>query len=96
MYIDQNVLLGLFHHKIVKIPYDDEDLFKMISPRNILIYSPKNNRFADSEAMDNCVDKIQQESKNWAYSTYKNPMDYCEFQKEQQDVFVEWLNDRIK
>ena len=88
--------LGLYHDTETEIAYDYEDLIKMISPRNILIYSPKNDRFADTETINNCVEKIQLESQNKDYLEYKNPDDFSRFQKDQEDVVMEWLRNKIK
>lgn len=88
--------LGLYHDTETEIAYDYEDLIKMTSPRNILIYSPKNDRFADTETINNCVEKIQLESQNKDYLEYKNPDDFSRFQKDQEDVVMEWLRNKIK
>lgn len=83
--------LGLYHNREAKIPYDYDDLFQMIAPRNVLVYAPLRDRFSDAGDIKNCIEKSQ---KAWKYEDnleFRNPDDICRFQKEQQDIVVEWL-----
>ena len=41
--------LGLYKKKQSRIPYDYEDLIKMIAPRKVLIYAPLRDRFSDAK-----------------------------------------------
>jgi len=84
--------LGLYHNNEAKIPYDYEDVIQMISPRDVLIYAPINDRFADSNDISICIDKAQKAWKDKSKFEFRNPEDICRFQKDQQDVVVEWLN----
>lgn len=88
--------LGLFHKKESKIPYDYDDLIQMIAPRNVLVYAPLRDRFSDADDINNCVDKAQKAWQDTSHFEFKNPDDICRFQKDQQDVVIEWLNSMIK
>jgi len=84
--------LGLYHKKESKIPYDYEDVLQMIAPRNVLVYAPLRDRFTNADDIVDCVEKAQTawaDNKNFEF---KNPDDICRFQKEQQDVVLEWLS----
>lgn len=83
--------LGLYHNKEGEIPYDYDDVIQMIAPRNVLIYSPTKDRFADSGDIKNCVEKAQISWKSEGGFEFQNPVDICRFQKDQQDVVVGWL-----
>lgn len=83
--------LGLYHGKEATIPYDYDDLIAMIAPRKCLVYSPRRDRFADS---DDIRTRMEVAGKAWLGKdglTFMSPDDICRFQKAQQDVVVEWL-----
>jgi pimeloyl-ACP methyl ester carboxylesterase len=84
--------LGLYHNREGEIPYDYDDVIQMIAPRNVLIYSPIKDRFTDSGDIKTCVEKAQKSWKDTDSFEFKNPADICRFQKDQQDIVVEWLN----
>ncbi len=84
--------LGLYHKKEAKIPYDYDDVIKMIAPRNCLVYAPLRDRFSDVDDINNCIDKAQKAWKNRCNFEFITPDDICRFQKEQQDVIFEWLS----
>jgi pimeloyl-ACP methyl ester carboxylesterase len=84
--------LGLYHKKESKIPYDYDDVIQMIAPRNLLIYAPLHDRFTDANDIRNCIEKAQTASTNKEYIEFKAPDDICRFQKDQQDIMIEWLN----
>ncbi len=84
--------LGLYNNKEAKIPYDYDDLIQMIVPRNVLIYAPLSDRFSDADDINNCVKKAQKAWQDTSHFEFKNPDDICRFQKDQQDVVVEWLS----
>jgi hypothetical protein len=84
--------LGLFHEREDAIPYDYDDVIKMIAPRKVLIYAPLKYRFSDAEDIKNCIIKVQVAWTGKNNIQFKNPDDICRFQKEQQDVVVEWLD----
>ncbi len=90
----QHVLpkLGLYHKKESKIPYDYDDVLQMIAPRNVLIYAPLSDRFSDAYDISNCMVKAQTAWTNKDNFEFKAPDDICRFQKDQQDVVLEWLS----
>lgn len=88
--------LGLFNGKESKIPYDYDDVLKLIDSRNCLVYAPLNDRFADSEDVKNCVEKAQKAWGNPSLLVFKNPDDICRFQTEQQNVLIDWLDQIVK
>ena len=85
--------LGLFNGEENKIPYDYDDVIKLIAPRNCLIYAPLCDRFADPEDIRKYVGKAKTAWNNPGAFVFRNPIDICRFQKDQQDVVVDWLND---
>ena len=84
--------LGLYQNKESKIPYDYEDVIQLIAPRHVLIYAPLHDRFMDAKAVKNCVDKAKRAWPDRKDIVFKAPDDICRFQKDQQDVVLEWLN----
>ena len=88
--------LGLFNGKENKIPYDYDDVLKMIAPRKCLIYAPLHDRFTDSEDIRKCVANAETAWNGSSAFVFKNPDDFCRFQKDQQDVVLEWLNNVVK
>jgi hypothetical protein len=85
--------LGLFNGEENKIPYDYDDVIKLIAPRNCLIYAPLNDRFTDPGDIRKCVGKAKTAWNNPGAYVFRNPVDICRFQKDQQDVVADWLND---
>jgi hypothetical protein len=64
----------------------------MIAPRNCLIYSPERDRFADIYDIKNCLSKAKTA---WIESdelVFNSPDDICRFQKDQQNVVINWLD----
>ncbi|MDB4583367.1 alpha/beta hydrolase [Draconibacterium sp.] len=84
--------LGLYHQNESKIPYDYDDVIKMIAPRKCLIYSPEHDRFADIDDIEKCITQAQTAWTDKDGLVFKNPDDICRFQRDQQDVVVRWLN----
>jgi pimeloyl-ACP methyl ester carboxylesterase len=84
--------LGLYHKREAKIPYDYDDVVKMIAPRNVLIYAPLRDRFSDADDIKSCMDKARSAWTNKNNIQFKSPDDICRLQKEQQDVVIEWLS----
>lgn len=83
--------LGLFHEREATLPYDYDDVIKMIAPRKVLIYAPLKDRFSDAADIKNCLKKVQTTRKGKNNIQFKHPDDICRFQKDQQDVVVDWL-----
>jgi pimeloyl-ACP methyl ester carboxylesterase len=84
--------LGLYHKKESKIPYDYEDVIHMIAPRNVLVYAPRRDRFTDADDIQKCIVKAKTAWGNANNLEFKNPDDICRFQKDQQDVVLDWLS----
>lgn len=88
--------LGLYTNKEAKIPYDYDDVIQLIAPRNVLIYAPLRDRFTDPDDVRISVEKAKNAWQNTNSLEFKNPDDVHRFQKDQQDVVVEWLNNLTK
>ncbi len=83
--------LGLYHNRESEIPYDYDDVIGLISPRNVLIYSPLRDRFTDINDINNCIKKSR---KSWGENNgfqFLSPDDICRFQKDQHEIFIKWL-----
>lgn len=87
--------LGLYQGRESHIPYDYSDLLELIAPRSVLIYAPLRDRFADAEDIRNAVEEAQIAWPNPRGMQASFPDDVCRFQKDQQDMLVEWLNQVI-
>lgn len=86
--------LGLFHDREKHLPYDYDDILKLIAPREALIYAPQRDRFAN---IDDVELSVKSASNAWSKSgglVFKSPDDICRFQKDQQNVFLKWLEGR--
>jgi pimeloyl-ACP methyl ester carboxylesterase len=84
--------LGLFEGEERKIPYDYDDVLKLVAPRKCLVYAPLNDRFANSEDIKQCVKRAKTAWSNSSAFVFKCPDDICRFQKDQQNVVLEWLD----
>lgn len=84
--------LGLYDQKEHRLPYDYDDVLKMIAPRPCLIYAPSRDRFADSEDVMQAVDSVRPAWENPNRLMFMQPDDICRFQRDQQYVFITWLN----
>jgi pimeloyl-ACP methyl ester carboxylesterase len=83
--------LGLYHGKESTLPYDYDDVLALISPRKCLIYAPTRDRFTDSIDVKASVTKAKASWQDEEGLTFMSPDDICRFQRDQQDVVVEWL-----
>jgi hypothetical protein len=88
--------LGLYHQKESEIPFDYDDVIQMIAPRNCLVYAPLHDRFTDAKDIRECIGKAQKAWSNKGTLQCLNPDDICRFQKDQQDILIEWLNFTMK
>ena len=88
--------LGLYHQSKSKIPYDYDDVLRMIAPRKCMIYSPERDRFADIGDIKNCIAKAKTAWTEKDSFVFKSPDDICRFQRDQQDVVVQWLDEISK
>jgi pimeloyl-ACP methyl ester carboxylesterase len=88
-------MLGLFEGRESQIPYDVDDVISLVAPRPCLIYSPVQDRFADSDDVKKCV---EQASKAYERAGSRNnlhfltPNDISRFQREQQEQYLRWLS----
>lgn len=83
--------LGLYHQKESTLPYDYDDVLRLIAPRKCLIYSPARDRFSDSEDVKACIMKAKASWQDKNGFTFMSPDDICRFQRDQQDALVRWL-----
>ena len=88
--------LGLFNGTESKIPYDYDDVIKMIAPRKCLIYAPLHDRFANAADVAKCIDNAKQAGNNSSSIVFEAPDDICRFQTDQQDALIDWLDQVVK
>ncbi len=87
--------LGLFEGHENEIPYDFDDVLRLIAPRPCLVYSPKRDRDADFDEVAACVDRAR---KAWTSVDKADALtqltsdDINRFQRPQQDATLEWLD----
>jgi pimeloyl-ACP methyl ester carboxylesterase len=84
--------LGLYHQKESTIPYDYDDVIRMIAPRKCLIYSPERDRFSDIGDIRKCIARAETAWRDTVGFVFRSPDDICRFQRDQQDVVVRWLD----
>ena len=63
----------------------------MIAPRKCLIYAPGRDRFSDTEDIKRCISKVKKAWNGNDGLLFMSPDDVCRFQRDQQDVVVDWL-----
>jgi len=88
-------LLGLFHGREQEIPYDFDDVLKLIAPRPCLIVSPKNDREADFNDVVQHANKARKawETKGQSEAlAHLMPDDTNRFQSDQHAMFLQWYN----
>ena len=86
--------LGLFEGRENEIPYDFDDVLRLIAPRPCLIHSPKRDRDADFAEVAACVKHARTAWESMGCSktlTHLAPDDINRFQQVQQEVFLDWL-----
>jgi len=84
--------LGLYHQKESQIPYDYDDIIRMIAPRKCLIYSPARDRFSDIGDVRKCIMRSETAWRDTDAFVFESPDDICRFQLDQQDILVQWLD----
>ena len=90
--------LGLFQGRESQLPYDFDDLLRLVAPRPCLVVSPQHDRDANPADVTRCIDAVRSAwsdrgaAQNLAHQT---PDDYSRFQAAQHEAFWEWLQDRI-
>ncbi|SEJ51733.1 Serine aminopeptidase, S33 [Cyclobacterium xiamenense] len=88
--------LGLYQGRESEIPYDYPDLIRLIAPRKLLVYAPLRDRFADAEDIRQGIKEAQTAWTGQGGLTFLAPEDVCRFQKDQQEVLVEWLDQAVR
>jgi pimeloyl-ACP methyl ester carboxylesterase len=83
--------LGLYHQQESKIPYDYDDLLKLMAGRKCLIHAPMRDRFADPADVRSCYERARAWFPEPDTLTIECPDDICRFQRAQQDALVRWL-----
>ena len=76
------------------MPYDFDDLLRLVAPRPCLVVAPRHDRDADPADVDRMIAAVRAA---WSVGgapanlTYQTPDDYSRFQGEQQEAFWKWL-----
>jgi pimeloyl-ACP methyl ester carboxylesterase len=86
--------LGLFTKQESKIPYDFDDVLRLIAPRRCLIVAPRRDRFATFDEVVACVERAKS---GWLQAgradalTFSTPDDISQFRSPQQRDYLDWL-----
>ena len=86
--------LGLFQRNERAIPYDYQDLLKLIAPRPTLVVSPRNDRDATFSDVLTSIALTRQQLANSNTSdhlTHKTPDGGNQFQADDHRVLIDWL-----
>lgn len=86
--------LGLYEGREAELPYDYDDLLRLVAPRPCLVYAPLYDREADAAAVKRCVESAQgawRESGRAEGLTLLQPPDFSRFQTPQFMALLEWL-----
>lgn len=91
--------LGFFVGNEKRIPFDFDEILSSIAPRPLLVISPKFDKDANLQDIQNSV----KEGRN-VYKLYNaserikefSPDDYNRFSNEMQEKVYEWMNDKLK
>ncbi len=83
--------LGLFKGKEKSLPYDYDDVIKLIAPRKVFIHAPLRDRFADYNEIKTLADEVRKEWKDADDFKFETSNDVCRFQKNEQDALIRWL-----
>ncbi len=83
--------LGLFHGRESDIPYDFDDVLALIAPRPCLVVAPTRDREARIEDIRTCIQPVKSPT-----LTFEAPDDINRFQRQQQDLFLKWLNKAVE
>ena len=90
--------LGFFSGRESELPYDFDDLLRLVAPRPCLVVSPRHDRDANPADIDRMIDSVRSAWRDRDASgnlTYQTPDDYCRFQADQQEVLWKWLEATI-
>ncbi len=86
--------LGLFHGRESELPYDFDDLLRLVAPRPCLVVAPQHDRDADPADVGRMIDSVRP---GWndrpaaGSLVYETPDDYSRFQADQHEVFWKWF-----
>jgi pimeloyl-ACP methyl ester carboxylesterase len=87
--------LGLYNGREDKIPYDFDDVLKLIAPRHCLIVSPTHDRDARINDVVACVNRARKAlaaKGSVDHLIHLKPDDINRFQTDQQDMFLNWIS----
>lgn len=86
--------LGLFQGREAEIPYDYDDVLRLIAPRPCLVVSPTRDRLADCNDVVACVERAREawvaEGASLAL-VHMVPDDTNRFELQQHETFLHWL-----
>jgi len=89
-------LLGIFHNDQEKIPYDFDDILRLISPRPCLIVSPQDDQEANFGDIIDCVASVRGDRGGSPNSlTHLIPADINRFQADQHKTFLDWMKNLV-
>ena len=86
--------LGLFQGRESELPYDFDDLLRLVAPRPCLVVSPQHDRDANPADVARCMESVRsawQDQDAAGKLTYVAPDDYSRFQTDQQLEFWTWF-----
>jgi dienelactone hydrolase len=84
--------LGLYQGREQEIPYDDDDLLRLIASRPCLIVAQKRDRHADFADVAACMKRASEAYGEDGPLTFLTPDDISRFQNDQHDTFLDWIN----
>ena len=84
--------LGLFDGRESEIPFDYDDVLGLVLPKPCLVVTPKLDRFADSNAVAEVIDRVRLAKPRVAKGllTWLAPSDTNRFQADQHQEFINW------
>lgn len=86
--------LGLFDGRESELPYDYDDVLKLVAPRPCLVVAPLYDREADAADVKRCVESARpawRESGRQDALTLLQPADFNRFQTPQHKLLLDWL-----
>lgn len=88
--------LGLYDGRESELPYDYDDILRLIAPRRCLVWAPLYDREADAADVRRCVDSARpawQKAGRAAALRLEQPVDYNRFYEGVQKVVIDWLGE---
>lgn len=86
--------LGLFQGRESQLPYDFDDLLRLVAPRPCLVVAPEHDRDADPADVARCIESVRSAWSDRGAAgnvAYQAPDDYSRFQADQQQQFLKWF-----